>query len=77
MSIQVSPAPRATAARGDGVEIDVYVAPSGARFEYTDARLVRVVGHPTAIDEVKFAQHMARRSWGRVRVLGISLGGSR
>ncbi len=59
---------------------DVYVAPSGARFEYGPRRM-RVVGEHTDEDKVEFVRHIRSRQQARavkessqVRVLGIRMG---
>lgn len=72
--VHVTPA---TAAPCDTREIDAFIAPSGARFEYSGARIVSVHGHPTMIDEIMFVRHMSRRAGSGVRVLGISIGDAR
>lgn len=59
----------------EGSEVDAYVTPSGARYDYRGPRIVAVHGRPTAWDEVCFVRHLARRAAGAVRVLGVTLGG--
>lgn len=58
-------------------DVDAFIAPSGTRFDYRIAKIVEVHGHPTMWDEICFVRHIARRTAGVVRVLGVSLGGAR
>lgn len=58
-------------------DVDAYIAPSGARYDYRVAKIVEVHGNPTMWDEISFVRHVARRTAGAVRVLGISIGGGR
>jgi hypothetical protein len=58
-------------------QYDAFISPSGARFEYAGGRLLRVVGHPTAIDQAKFVLHMACHAPVSVRVCGITIGGAK
>jgi hypothetical protein len=71
MLVQVEAA--RSVASGDGREIDAYIAPSGARYDYSNGRCISVHGHPTMIDEIMFVRHMSSRARG-VRVLGVSIG---
>ena len=76
MIVQVQSARASEPFVGAG-DTDVFVAPSGAQYEYRGPRIVSVNGQPSFWDEVSFVRHIARRTAGQVRVLGISLGGDK
>jgi hypothetical protein len=49
---------------------DRFVAPSGACYDYSGSRCIRVTGHPTAVDDICFVRHVARGEKG-VKVMGV------